>query len=102
MSPEFSLPTVTYGMVGSPLGVLDARVGRRARRQEDRARPGQVALPGTKLPEAGIVWLSVSVYRRTHESRRRSSQDLNRDATLSLSVVRGGSRMMQHLVLPLL
>jgi hypothetical protein len=59
------------------------------------------ALVGTKLPGAGRVGLSVRVYRRTHESCRRSSQNLNQDATLSLSGVHRALRMMWHLVLPL-
>src|SRR5487761_377539 len=61
-----------------------------------------VALAGTKLPAAGIVGLSVRVYRRAHNPRRRSSQRLSRDATLSLSGVPSRLRMMRHLVLPLL
>lgn len=61
-----------------------------------------VTMAGTKLPGAGRVGFSVRVYRRTHESRRASSQDLNQDATLSLSDVHRVLRMRWHLVLPLL
>ena len=39
---------------------------------------------GAKLPTAGIVCLNVGVYRRTQESRRRSSKIVREIATLSL------------------